>query len=198
MDGQVRPLVAVPTRGYRETKGDMSAEYARDAAAIAAILGFFALSWFGWALEKPPTPWLRILITAVVLSVVTAIGGGLLVWQHWSGPTVFDPATGRAFGIIVGLEFGIAGIGAWLLASRQKAELIPVWVAFVVGVHFVPLAPLLRAPLLYPLAVVVVAAAAGAVPLARRRTLAVSAVTGAGTGSVLLLAAVVSLITVLV
>jgi len=71
------------------------------------------------------------------------------------------------------------------------------WVALVVGVHFWPLAPLLRYPLLYGVATLVSIAALVAVPLARAQTVTVSAVTGLATGLILLAAALYSLGTVL-
>lgn len=175
----------------------MTAEFIRDAAATAAILGFFAASWFGWALDKPPVSWRKGLITGSVLSVLTAVAGGLLTWQYWSDGTVFDATTSRSFGIVVGIEVVLAGLGAWLLTARQRSELIPPWIALVVGVHFFPLAPLSDYPLFYPLAVLVTLAGLVSVPSARARSLAISAVTGLLTGSVLLTAALYSLVTVL-
>ena len=63
-----------------------------------------------------------------------------------------------------------------------------------VGSGSIPLAPLLRSPLLYPVAVVVIAVAAAAVPVARRRSLPVSAVNGIGVGITLVTAAILALI----
>lgn len=175
----------------------MTAEFIRDAAATAAILGFFASSWFGWALDKPPVSWRKGLIAGSVVSLVTAVAGGLLVWQYWSDGSVFDATTARSFGIIVGIEVALAGLGSWLLTARRRSEMVPPWIALVVGVHFFPLAPLLDYPLFYPLAVLVSVAALVSVPVARARSLTISAVTGLLTGSVLLAAALYSLVSVL-
>ena len=56
----------------------------------------------------------------------------------------------RRYGIIVGIEFATAFLGAAILGA---AVCIPVWICAVVGVHFLPLAPVLcdRGP--YPLGV---------------------------------------------
>jgi hypothetical protein len=78
--------------------------------------------------------------------------------------------------------------------ARRRQPLIPAWIAFVVGVHLFPLAPLLRYPLLYLVAGLVTLAALGAIPLARARSWPVSAVTGLGAGPVLLAAALFSLV----
>lgn len=175
----------------------MNAEFTRDAAATAAIFGFFAASWFGWAQEQPPVAWRKWLIVGSILSLLVALAGGLLTWQYWSAGTVFNPQIGRTFGLIVGIEVAIAGVGAGVLAAMGKADLIAAWIALVVGVHFWPLAPLLRYPLLYVAAVLVSSAAVVAVPLARAQTVTVSAVTGLATGLILLAAALYSLRTVL-
>jgi hypothetical protein len=171
----------------------MLTEHVRDFAGTAAVFGFFASAWFGWAQESPPTRWKPLLVTGSVLSVVTAVVGGLLLWRLWSDGTAFDERTGPRFGIVVGIEFGIAAIGAVLLTVRRRKELIPPWIALVVGLHLFPVAVILEYPLLHVVAAGVTVAAVAAVPWARRRRVAVSAATGLPTGVVLLAGALVSL-----
>jgi len=171
----------------------MSAEFARDAAVTAAIFGFFAAGWFGWAQDRPPLSWRRWLTAGSILSMLTAIAGGVLAWQHWGQGTAIDATTAPTFGIIVGIEFGIAAIGAALLTKVRRTELIPAWIALVVGVHFVPLAPLLQYPMLLVVAALVSIGALLAIVIARSRGLAVSAVNGVLVGSALLAAALYSL-----
>lgn len=175
----------------------MIAEFTRDAAATAAIFGFFAASWFGWAQEQPPTTWRNWLIAGALLSLLLAIVGGWLTWQHWSDATAFNPRTGRTFGVIVGIEFTIAALGAGVLTLLGKPQFIAPWVALVVGVHFFPLARLLSYPLLTVVAVLVSLSALLAIPLARSQSITISAVTGLATGVILLIAALFSLITFL-
>jgi hypothetical protein len=127
----------------------MTAELLRDAAATAAVFGFFASAWFGWAQDQPPPAWRKALVAGSILSLLTAVGGGVMTWRNWSGPTAFDADTSRTFGLVVGIEVALAAIGA-------------------------------------------------AVPLARSRSVAVSAVTGLGAGTVLLAAALWSLASVLI
>ena len=171
----------------------MTAEFSRDAIATAAVFGFFASAWFGWAQDQPPPAWRRWLAAGSILSLLTAVAGGVLTWRHWTDPTAFDAGTSRSFGIVVGVEFALAALGAALLARRRHGDLIAAWVALVVGVHFIPLAWLLQYPLIGLVAVLVILVAALAVPLARSRSLAVSAVTGVGCGCVLLASALWSL-----
>ncbi|MEZ4616004.1 MAG: hypothetical protein R2867_10950 [Caldilineaceae bacterium] len=93
----------------------MIAEFTRDAAATSAVFGFFAASWFGWAQENPPSAWRNWLIAGTILSLLVAVVGEIFTWQYWSTGTVFNLKTGRTFGLIVGMEFAIVGIGAGLL-----------------------------------------------------------------------------------
>jgi hypothetical protein len=176
----------------------MTAEYVRDAAATAAIFGFYASAWFGWAQERPPPGWRNRLILGSVVSLLVMMAGIAFAWLHWSDGTAFNPATGQTFGIIVGIEFAVAGLGAGVLTMRRRADLVPAWIALVVGLHLFPLAPLLRYPLLWLVATLVTVVALAAVPLARATSLPVSALTGAATGVTLGAAAVFSLASVIV
>lgn len=175
----------------------MLTDHVRDFAGTAAVFGFFASVWFGWAQEKPPARWKPFLITGSVLSVVTLVAGGLLLWRDRSAGTAFDGTTGPRFGIVVGIEFGVAALGAVLLTVRRRRELVPPWIALVVGLHLFPVAVILEYPLLHLVAAGVTVAALAAVPVARRRSVAVSAATGLPTGAVLLAGALVSLVAAL-
>jgi hypothetical protein len=176
----------------------MTAEFLRDAAATAAVFGFFASAWFGWAQDEPPPAWRKALIWGSILSLLTAVGGGAVTWRNWSGETVFDAGTSRTFGLVVGVEVALAALGAAFLARQRRNELIPAWVALVVGLHLIPVALLVRSPLIAVTGVLVTLAALAAVPLARARSVAVSAVTGVGAGTVLLAAALFAMASVLV
>lgn len=174
----------------------MIAPYVRDAAATCAILGFFASVWFGWAQEEPPVRLRKVLITGSALSFAAIAVGVVLMVRHWSEGTVFDAQASPRFGIVVGVEFALAGIGAAVLGARGRRDLIPAWVAFVVGVHLFPVAVIMRYPVLHVVAGLVSVAALASVPIARARGAAASAVTGLSAGTILLLAAAYSLATV--
>lgn len=174
----------------------MTAEFVRDAAATCAIFGFFAMVWFGWAHEAPPARLRRPLAVGLAGSVVAMVLGGILTWRYWSDGTVFDGQTSPRYGIIVGIEFAVAAAGALLLTRRARQELIPAWIAIVVGLHLLPLAVVLSYPVLAVVAVLVTAGGLAALPLARRLQMAVSAVTGVASGSVLLAAAAYSAATI--
>jgi len=174
----------------------MIADHQRDAAATVVVCAFFASAWFGWAQDSPPRAWVVPLAVASVGSVLLAVLGALLTWQRWTDGTALDRETAQAFGVVVAVEVVVAGVGAAVLSRSGQGEYTPVWIALVVGVHFIPLAPMLEYPLFYLVAAGVVVAAVVGVPVARSAELPLSAVTGVGTGSVLLAAALFSLATV--
>ncbi|SDL47004.1 hypothetical protein SAMN05216298_3964 [Glycomyces sambucus] len=171
----------------------MTPDFLRDAAGTAAVFGFFAMAWFGWAQEAPPAKWLWPLRIGSILSGLTAVAGGLLLWRHWSDGSVIDASVGPKFGIIVGVEFALAGLGCGLLAWRKRADLMSAWIAFVVGVHFFPVAVLLEIPALHVTAALVTVASIASVFIAKARSLTVSAVVGATTGPILLASGLLAL-----
>jgi hypothetical protein len=93
----------------------------------------------------------------------------------------------------VGIEFGLAGLGAAVLGATGHPRFIPVWVCAVVGVHFFPLAPILRDPSLVPLGALISAVAVAALAVALTTGVAASTVTGIGAGVVLLVFGIVAL-----
>ena len=130
--------------------------------------------------------------TGSIVSLVVCATGALLTWQRRSYPTALDEQSSRTFGIVVGIEFALAGIGAGVLAATGHADVIAAWVAVVVGVHLFPLAALFNYPLLYVTAALVTVVGIAAVPIARSSSVEISAVAGAGSGAVLLATAVFS------
>jgi hypothetical protein len=161
--------------------------HVRDSAMTALFFGFFASVWLGWAQERPPPAWRRPLIAGAVLSLAVAVVGGLSAWQNWSGASALsEPGAMRRYGIIVGVEFGLAALGAVAIAVWGRREYLAPWVCLVVGVHFWPLAPVLDNPSLVVLGALFTGIAATAVLIARRSALASSAIVGAGAGVALL------------
>lgn len=175
----------------------MLSDHLRDAAMTAVIFGFFATSWYGWAQENPPPSWRRPLLAGTVVAGLTAAAGLALALSHWSDGTVFDDETGRNFGIVVGIEFAAAAIGAGVLAALKRPQWMPVWIAFVVGVHLFPVAVILDYPAIHVVAALVTVVSLVAIPASRARSLTPSAVVGAGSGASLTLGALFSLVTAL-
>ncbi|GAA3383192.1 hypothetical protein GCM10020369_08130 [Cryptosporangium minutisporangium] len=153
----------------------------------ALILGFFASAWFAWAQEKPPETWKKPLMIAGALSLVVAAIGAFSAWRHWNdGSALSEPGAMRRYGIIAGVEFGIAAVGSIVLVLSRHRPLIPAWICLVVGVHFWPMASVLKNPSLLILGAILCVVAVAAVLLARRSSLLPSAYAGVGAGTALL------------
>ncbi len=171
----------------------------RDVGNMALFLGFFGAAWFGWGQAAAPAgllPWLA--AGSVLAALIAAAGLGVSVRNRSQPTRMSDRAAGHRYGIIVGIEFGIAGLGAAVLAITGAAAYIPVFVCAVVGVHFVPLAPVLADRMLVPLGAATCAVAILALVLGLTSGVAPSTVSGVGAGGLLTGYALVSLIAALV
>lgn len=162
-----------------------------DGQLTALILGFFAAAWFGWAHGGAPATWSIPLTVGSLASLAVAVLGGVRTWRQRHCLTAAnDRAASRRYGIIVGNTYLVIALGAVALGTTGHAAYVAPWVASVVGVHFWGLAPVLKDRTLIPLGVIVVAVALCAVVLASSTSMPASVITGAGTGTALLLAAV--------
>jgi hypothetical protein len=167
----------------------------RSRGVTVAVDGFFAFVWFGWGQAAAPS-WL-----VIPLAVGTALGAllaatGVVVTKRSTGPlpAASDLAVRRRYSIIVGLEFGLLGVGAAVLGATGHYQWIPVWICFGVGVHFFPLASTLQNPTLRPLGALLVAVAAVALVAGLATAVAPSPVTGAGAGLCLLASGLATLL----
>jgi hypothetical protein len=165
--------------------------FVRDIAVTAAVFGVAAFVWFGWAQEAPPARWRVPLAAGSGLGLVLAVIGVLLTWQHWGPESALAAGEARrTFGIVCGIEFGLAGLGAGLLGAWKRPQWIATWIAFVVGIHFIPLAFIFDDPAQLGLAALIVTAAGLSVVVHRRTAITASAVVGLGSGAALLVYAV--------
>ena len=164
----------------------------RDAAFTALFLGFFAAAWFGWAqADSDLGVWLTI---GSVLSLAAAAAGAVIGFRSpGEGSVMRSREANRRYGILVGIEFATAFIGAAILGGTGAAAYIPVWICAVVGVHFFPLAPVLGDRGLYPLGVAMCVVAAVGLVTGLASDVAPSTVVGIGAGLLLLGYAVLGL-----
>lgn len=166
----------------------------RGRGIAATIEGFFGLMWFGWGTADAPE-WLgRLLFAGVVISAAVLVVGIFLAVRSPSGSTpMADPAVRRRYNIIVGIEFATIFVGAALL-GQFAPDFIAAWIALVVGVHFVPLGRVFGERLLelsgYLIAVVAVVAGVVAVVNDTNSNV----VAGAGTGLILLVTGLLTLL----
>lgn len=173
----------------------MDLEYLRDAAMYGAVFGFFAMVWFGWAQENPPKKLVPYLIAGSILSgILLAVGTAIAALNWNTGSVLGDEAAMMQYGITVGVEFAIAGIGVGILYALKRGEYAASWVALIVGIHFISLASVFQDRLLYILAGVFLVAVGAAIFVARRKKVAISAVNGVLCGGILLFVAALGLV----
>ncbi|MBU8861491.1 hypothetical protein KSK32_30305 [Micromonospora sp. WMMB482] len=128
------------------------------------------------------------------MSLAAAIIGGIVTARTWDEGSSVDERTGPVFGVVVLIEVVLCAAGAIWLRRAGRTSLVPAWIALIVGLHFLPLAPLLRYPALAIWAALVTLVALVSVTVARRYDLAPSAVVGAGAGVALLAGAATALV----
>jgi len=150
--------------------------------------------WFGWGQANASAGLTVVLAVGGVLAVAVAIAGGVRAFRSPGADSVLhDRRAWRRYGLVVGVEFALAGVGAAALAATGQSDLVPVWVCAVVAVHLFPLASLLRDRLLVPLGALLAAVALAALVAALATGVPASTVTGLGAGVLLTLFAAIAL-----
>ncbi len=159
----------------------------RTLASAAAVESFFAFIWFGWGQEGPPPVVSLMLGAGAVLALLVVIGGIVAVLRSRDEPSpITGAAVGKHFGMIVGIEFTLVGLGATILGLTGHSGFIAAWTALVVGVHFLPLARIFVGIGMLPLAVAVSLAGIGAFIVGAVTEARPSTVAGLGAGVALL------------
>lgn len=161
-----------------------------DLAITALVLSVAAMAWFGWGQAQPPAGWSAPLIAGSCASIAAGLLAGVTTWRHRrEEQSMSDPAVGRGYRLIVGVEVAACALGVAALALAGKTAYVPAWILLVVGVHFLPLGRLFRITELYPAGLAASAAAVAAAVTGALTTVAPSAVAGAGGGLACLVAA---------
>jgi hypothetical protein len=172
-DGSPSALVTASSRGR-----------SRSDTLTALILGFFSAAWFGWGqAEASHTLSTALTIGSCAALLVVVLGALRLRRAEGAAP---DRSVGRRYGIIVGIEFTLAGLGAGVLGASGAPAYIPVWVCAVVGVHFFALAALFQTPALRWLGGILSAVAVAALLVGATTDVSPGSVTGPGAGIALL------------
>lgn len=132
----------------------------RDLSVNALILGFAAMAWCGWGQSNPPRWATPILVAGSVLGLLLAITGIIAVRRHRHASSRMDTKEAmRSYFVVVGIEVACCVAGPVILGATGHSDYIAAWVLLVVGVHFVPLARLMRITALAATGVLVVLAA---------------------------------------
>lgn len=121
----------------------MLTEFLRDHAFTIGWFGLMSCVWFGWGQEAPPRSWRPWLGVGSVLGLILAIGFSFIVYSNWATATALEGHYAW-FGVLVGAEVLLAGLGCFLLYRRGEARWMAWWVALIIALHFLPLAFLLR------------------------------------------------------
>jgi hypothetical protein len=166
----------------------------RDLTVTALILGIAAALWFGWGQAQPPAGWGLPMTVGSFAAIAIAVAAGIMLSRYRHGASAMESRrVRRAYGITVGIETAVIGLGAVGLALAGRSAYTAPWILLVVGVHFLPLGRLFgSADLLWAGLALAAIAIAGAVTGAVS-AVAPSAVTGAFGGLVLVAAAAASL-----
>lgn len=171
----------------------MLTEFARDHAFTIAWFGLMAVVWFGWAQEDPPPRWRWALGAGSVLGIAIAGVFGYTVGLRWDDGSALEGVYAW-FGVLTLAEVVLAAAGALLLWRRGRSRWIAWWVAFIVALHFMPLAFLLRDWSLIVLGVIQVLALSVLIPRLQRDEGVSSRLVGPVMGVSLLLFAAVSIV----
>ena len=173
----------------------METDFIRDYAMYAAIFGIFGFSWFGWAQANPPKKWPAYLGIASGISFIIGSIGIFLAIKHWGDASALKaPGMYRTFGVTAGIEFALIGLGVGMLFWLRKSLYVPSWVAFILGVHFIPLAMYFQDPGLYVLAAMVTAVSLVAPLISKKVGVSIVTLTGVGVGVSLFIFAVRGLV----
>lgn len=173
----------------------MVKEYIRDYAMYAAVFGLFSSVWFGWAQENPRKNWLIYIRVASVIAVIVCLLGFYLSGTHWQAASMLNEQTNfKTYLIVFYGEMAIGGIGAIALFLLKHQEYTAAWIALVVGVHFIALKSVFDDSSLYVLAAIMILISLASPFIARKLDVAISAVTGIGSGLTLLVYALSGLI----
>lgn len=173
----------------------MKLEYIRDYAMYTAVFGMFSLVWFGWAQENPKQNWRKYIGVASGIALLLCLIGVYLSITHWNEATILsEKAAFTNYLIVFYTEFIIAGIGAFFLIRSKKKHYVAPWIGFIVGAHFFWLKNIFNDPSLYLLGILMIAIALISPWLSKKTGVANSAITGIGSGSILLCFSILGLI----
>jgi len=128
-------------------------------ALIGSFVGPVWLLWGASFLGARASIWL--VVVGVLACTILAWNIASFRYVRRRQPPVTDINRPRSFGwpyrIVVIVEVLLAGGGVSLASAHHRPDLIPIVVAIVVGLHFLPLAKIFKIPSVYFLGIVVTA-----------------------------------------
>lgn len=155
----------------------------------------FSFAWFGWAQENPRQHWRKYIGVASLVSLVVCMIGIYLSVKHWHAASALsDTRSFKLYLVIFYTEFIVATIGSFFLIKFKKKQFVAPWICFVVSAHFFLLALIFKDNSLYILSLLMIIISLCSPTLAKRFHVTYSAITGIGSGIVLLCFAILGLV----
>lgn len=152
----------------------------------ALVEGGFGLLWLSWGPAQPPAALRIALLVASGAAVVVAVLGAIMGFRSpIAEAAAREGAALRRYVRIVAVEFGAAIVGGALLILLGQARFVPALVCVVVGLHFLPLAAVLRDRRLVPLGALMTAVGVIGAGCGLAGVVPPSTVTGPGAGTLL-------------
>jgi hypothetical protein len=154
-------------------------------ARAALICASFGSGWMYWAVvfsgSQSPVPFSIVTVPAVVLTIWAILrvrgfrhlASSPAELAHWARFRKF-------FWIDFGIEWGLGGIAAFLLAFVGRSDLIPQALGVIIGLHFLPLAKIFAAHLYYWTGAIMVIAAIGSFIIPRSDVRGIAGCTAIG------------------
>jgi hypothetical protein len=119
----------------------------------ALVMTLFGAGWFGWGLNTANAFTPAISILFILFELILLAYSGFFIWKgrvlqkkYPSSPNPVRKKMNRQFGIVVVLEGAGIAIAVLIANAIHRPDLIPAWIGIVVGLHFLPLAKIFRAP----------------------------------------------------
>jgi hypothetical protein len=138
----------------------------KGSARGALICAFFGSAWMYWAVvfSGNPTPaWFSIVTVPAVALIAWAFLRVRAVRQLPSSAAELEHSRAfrKFFWVDVGIEWGLGGVAVFALVRFGRGDLIPPVLGVIIGLHFLPLVKIFRAPLYYWTGGIMVVAALG-------------------------------------
>ena len=133
---------------------DVSAGRLKGSARAALVCALFGSAWMYWAVvwSGHPTPIWFSTVTVLAIALTAWAVLSIRAFRHLiSSPADLKHAKAlRKFLLIdSGIEWGLVGVGTFLLSRIGRFDLIPQLCGVIVGLHFLPIAKVFRLPLYY-------------------------------------------------
>jgi hypothetical protein len=165
----------------------------------AIAVAIFAAAWMYWGLFIARALTLPRVIAIAVVALALLAGAAYFIRkgkelraQYPPLPKKITRGAGKWYLIAVIVEVALAIVAGGTAASLHRFELIPDWIAIVVGLHFLPLAKIFRATFMVYIGTAMVLWSVLCWILLRGNTLGAAA--AFGTGALLWISCVMSLV----